>query len=375
MATVTVEQAEPGAEASKPPPRDEGRHQSRADVRAALLAEMEQAGKAERQAIEAEDAAQTEERRKAVEAIEAKPDPEEKPEEPSEDSDDADDEDDEEAAEETAPSTKKPDKELDKRLEQIRRAEKKSRADIAEAKAEFQTQVTRAKLELAQAQRQIEDFERLKTRARTNLPAVLRALGLTDDDFEPAAKLLYEESPTGKADPKVKARLGARDLRARESEEQVSALAQQVQELTRTIRERDERETLQREANAFLDRVEKQMNGENPLLAQLKGKSPARFRSLLGQVTQKLIEETDEAPDIEDVLQEAERFRRAQLEDEGIDVDSLIAKPAPAAERKPGKTLQGGGGAPPPTPKKKQSRKEVEQETLAMMREGRFDDD
>lgn len=385
MAIVTVEKAEPGAESPKPPPRDAGLMQTRASLRDSLISELEQAGRAERDEIEQRESGRsTEEEAETPAEPEEKPEPKKKPpveddDEPADDGDgDSDDEDDEEVTESKSKDEKKPDKELDKRLEQIRRTERKSREKLTAERDEFRREKAGFEAKVQPLLQKVQEFEALSKRARSNLPAVLRSLGLTDDDFEPAAKVLYEESPAGKNDPKVKARTGAQALRAREQEDQLSELTKQVQQLTRSIQERDEQAELQRHATTFLDNVQKQMNGETPLLSRLLDKNASRYRAHIAAVTQRLVQETDEIPDIDDVLAEAEKARREQLEDEGIDVEALLGKAAPAAtesEKKGGKTLQGGGGAPPPKPKSKQSRKELEKDVLARLRAGNLDDD
>ena len=262
-----------------------------------------------------------------------------------------------------------------KRLERIQRAEKRSRDALATERQKLDAERAEWKGRMDAAQR----VEQLAARAKYDPVAALQALGLTDEDFEPAAKALYAGPPAGRKDPKL-ATEAAERMRLRSTGDDVAQLRQQVGDLTRSLQERDARAAQEHQVAAYLDRALKvaaQLNGEAPIVRAMLAKNPEKARARIAAAAYRLAEETGEVPEPEEVLAALEAERRAELEELGLD-PAALAKPASGAAAgspapaKPSPSLGAGMGGPA-KPRTVRSREEELHDVERALRDGRLD--
>lgn len=281
-----------------------------------------------------------------LEEPEADPDPEAEIEEIEEPEAAAD----EEPAEEE-PEEDRPDPELERRARQLRKQELRMRERARSEREEIQ----RDREALRKDREEVEAFKRAKANARTDTAAYLRAAGLTEDDFEHSAKQLYSYTKEAAADPKNREAV-ARSQRERELQLEVENLKQRLdkQDEGRQQQERVERE--RQEAIRYMTGVQKAAK-PGTLAAHYLGKGGAaaeRAMQTLAGITAELAED-DELPLASDVLREYEKRRRAELDDDGVDVDALLKRKAapPANGKKPaanGASVKNGNGKPAARP-------------------------
>ena len=290
------------------------------------------------------------------------------------------------------PPEPKPDPAEERGMASVRRMEEQARkrltaeraamkAEIDKAKAEWAEERARAEKQLAPMMEQVKAFEALKARARYAPDAVLEHLGLTAADFEPAARALWSRTEAASADPKNREAV-ARMMRERETDDRVAAIIKKNEELEKRLAEQNDRWTAReqeaesaRQANEYLDAVTGAVSDSAPLVQRWMAKDKAKVREQFAVVAMELAQETGEAPNHADVVQEVERRRRADLEVLGFDPDAILATPkkaAPAAPAAPpAKTLRQAGGAPTP-PKKRQTDDELRAEFEQLRRSGQI---
>lgn len=298
----------------------------------------------------------------------AVPPPKELPaEEPGEDEAEEDGEE-----EDTTPAA---DPDLNKRLEAVNKREKRAKESMAREREAYQRERSAFEAEWSPRIKQAEEFADISRRVRHDPVGVLLGLGLTEDDFEPVAKVVYAHSTAARNNPQVR-EAAQRSMRERELSDQVAKLTRAVQDRDQRDQERDQRETVQRETVRFLDAVAKSASDETPLVRTMLEKSPEKARQRLAQVADAIIHETGEVPDHADVVAELEKLRRAELEELGIDIDTAIKRPkklSPAAdEKRPAKTLTNDLGKPT-TPRSALSRKEELADVRKALEEGRLE--
>lgn len=237
-----------------------------------------------------------------------------------------------EAEVETTPEPEepaRPDPELERRAAQLRKQEQRQRERLRNDRA----QLERDREELRASRAALDEFNKLKARAKYDPTGVLRHLGLTEDDFETAAKHIYSHSSAMVKDPKNRD-AADRAMRERELLSTIdslkSRLDKQDEERHNTARAEQERA----EAVRYIGGVRKAAR-PGTLAAHYIGKggaAEARALQTFATITAELAED-DDLPHPSDVLAEYERRRRAELEDDGVDVDALLKrKAAPAAK-------------------------------------------
>jgi len=351
-----------------PPPPDGARDATRSAARAASMASLADELGALDGATPAPEPAPEPQKAK-----EPDPEPEEKPaEEPAEEPEEEDD--DEEKAEEKA--EEKPDKDLSRRLSAVQREEKRAKAALAEERKAIADERRAVERERDDARAELNAFRKVQERARYDLPGVLRALGYKDDDFESAAREVYEASPKGQADPRLKGQ-AARTAKEREYDDRLARMERQNQELIAQLEQRD----LAQRAEAWIDGAAKAANDETPRVAAMLARSPARARAELKRVADRLVVETGEVPDHEDVVAELEK----DLDELGLVAPAASDKAAPktntlppAAKTKPAKALGSDlrtqGVQPRSQPMSRDERRRADMEQLAAdMAAGRLD--
>lgn len=292
-------------------------------------------------------------------------------EEPAED----EDADDEESEEETKPGASDPD--LNKRLDAVHKREKRAKESMAREREAYQREKAAWEKEWAPKVELAEKVAELSRRVRHDPVGVLMGLGLTEDDLDPIARVVYAHSKEARQDPKLR-EAAQRSMRERELADQVQQLTHKMEERDRRDQERERQETTQREVTRYLDEVSKAAGDDTPLVQTMLAKNADKTRARLGEVAHRLIEESGEVPDHAEVVAELEKIRRAELEELGIDPDSAIKrtkKPSPEAEEKrPAKhTLTNDLGKPATPRSAPVSRKEELADVRKALEEGRLE--
>lgn len=245
------------------------------------------------------------------------------------------------------------DPEAQKRLAGVQRQEQRFRermerdkAAHAKTVADFQAQVREWEPRI----RAVQDFEALKKRARYAPDDVLLALGLTEDDFEAAAKTLYARSQAGAKDPKYKA-AAVQTQREREKDARIASLEEKIDKLLSGQAQREEAATSEAEISAYVDRTVKAIGDGAPLVAAMMKKDAKKTRERLRAIGDRLADEIQGVPDPAEVVEALETERREQIEGDGWTVEEWLERQAaraapPAGGGKPPRQLgKAGGGA------------------------------
>lgn len=238
---------------------------------------------------------------------------------------DEDDDSDEETSDDDEPHS---DPETQKRLDTVRRAEKRSRESIARERQEFESERKQHEADLGK----LREFQGLAKRIKYDPAAALRLLGASEDDFEIIAQALYSESKAGAADPKRK-EAAARLLREREKEDKLTAQEKRLAELEAKI----ERQKLESEAQAesarYIDEVNSAAAAKYPLVAHLLKSDPDESGQGIVRAYEMLLKKNNgSTPKASAVVAEYDRAERARLKRIGIDPDT-IAKAKTAAKK------------------------------------------
>lgn len=260
-----------------------------------------------------------------------------------EDDESEDDEDDEDDAEDKEDAG---DAELAKRLAKVRKTEKRARDAIATERAALERDRAAFQTEVKEIAESAKRFEKLKARAKYQPDVVLAELGLVDEDFEDAAKILYARSKAGGADPKNR-EAAARLAREREQADRLTTLEKKNADLVDTLTKREQQELADRQAAAYVTKIAKRITDEAPLAKRRLAADPETARRELGAVAARLWESRGEQPSAKAVVKAYEKQRRRELVKQGVDIEALIKAPiktpakagdkkAAAAAKKPG---------------------------------------
>lgn len=257
--------------------------------------------------------------------------------------DDADDPDAEPKVE--AKPGEKTDPETDKRLSLVQKAEKRSRDAIAEAKREASQAIATERQRLDPLLEKTKAYESAVANARTNPVALLRALGVTDDEMEYVARQAYAESTAAQKKPENR-EAAARQRAEREHASELATLRKTVEELQGGLTKREQEAAAARDGERYIAGVTKAVvDADAPIVARMLEKTPQKAQNLLMQTALMMLNRDGEVPDHAEVIAELERNERAELADRGVDVDAIVkAKPAAATvvatpAAKPARTL------------------------------------
>jgi hypothetical protein len=264
-----------------------------------------------------------------------------------------------------------PDKDTQKRLDVIARAEKRAKQQLAADRLDFEEQRQAWKSEQRAAQAAIAKFEEMKTRAKRDPAGFMRSVGLAEDDFELAAQALYAESKAGMADPKRRAAVDAA-LRQRETGDSIAELRAQVEALKTEKLQAAARAEQATIVDQFVTTVAKAATAEKaPLVAKYLAKSPAKARAGLAAAALALLEAEGDVPEHADVIAAYELQRRRELEEMDVDLDVYLGRTDTAATitKKPSKTIGSKlGSSTPPAKVKRMSdddiRRAIETDSL-----------
>lgn len=226
-----------------------------------------------------------------------------------------------------------------KGLDQVRRAEKHARAKLDADRSALEQEREQHKAALAE----VEQFKALAKQIRRDPTAVLRALGLTDDDFEPIGQAIYADSKAGQADPNRKMTAAAR-LAQRERDEEMQALKKRADDLEAKY-EADKRAMAeQAEVQQYVAGVNQSIKS-TPLVAHLHKADPDAVLDGLSAAHARLLKAGNAAPTPRQVVLAYEKRERARLTALGIDLTKYVApakaaakpgaKPVVAADKKP----------------------------------------
>jgi hypothetical protein len=283
-------------------------------------------------------------------------------EEPAADEPDADTDADDESDEDETPA----DPETAKRLDVVRRAEKRARAQADAREAELTAREQRMADRLAR----LDEIERLAARAKYDPAAVLRAMGLTDDDFETVGQAIYAESKVAQSDPKRK-EIAAKLLREREQADKLTAIERRAQELEQKLERQREESEVRAEAARYFEQLNTTASTKHPLVAHLLKADPDDTQHGLVAAYERMMTKTKGAPPAAAaVVAEYDRAARAKFKRLGVDPDALIGKPAAAA------AAATPGAKPKPAAAKKPAddRVPTREELIAELSSGAFAD-
>lgn len=246
-------------------------------------------------------------------------------------------EDDDETADEPA------DADTAKRLESVQRAVRREKERSTKERADFES---RLEAEWGPKIKAAEKFGSLAARARYNTVAVLRELGITEDDFERVAQEIYAHSKAAGIKPEHRAH-AERAAREREQADELATLRKRLDERDAAEQTREQQVQAIAAAQRYVETIEKAASAKSPLARHFLSKKPEATRRRLGELALQLLEETGDRPSPSAVLARYETARRAELEELEVDVDAIL-KTQPATPVKPnGKPATNGKAAAP----------------------------
>lgn len=254
--------------------------------------------------------------------------------EPAE-SEEASDEEPAEAEPAPAPEKKaeaKPDE--DARLLAMQKAEKAAKVERMAA-AEERAKLATERKEKAETEKRLGAFEKALAKAKTDPGGVLELLGVPAERYEDLANYFYARSEKGKADPRYKD-VSERAMRERETRDGIEELRAELTALKTQAAEREARIEAERVAERHMTGVFKSARStkDAPLLARLFAKDAEKAERKLASIALELANESGELPDAEDIITTYEKRRRAELEDDGVDVDAMLKTAPPKPQSK-----------------------------------------
>ena len=267
---------------------------------------------------------------------------------PEDDEDEAADEDEDEDDEDIA-AKPDADPELAKRREAMRQTERRQRASLARDRQAFESERSEWKAQskaVADAQKRFDD---LAARVRYNPTAVLRELGMTEDDFEGAAQHIAAHSKAAGVTPAHKA-AAERAMREREAADKASNAEKRVEKLEQTIADERQQAAIARETEAYLGRVVRKVGEDSPLTHRLVAKNPARAKQALAATALELAQKLGQLPKSKAVIAAHEKKLTRELRDLGIAPPAAGAAPAKGAKTAGGKPKSAARPTPAPTP-------------------------
>lgn len=276
----------------------------------------------------------------------------------------------------------KPDAETEKRLAKVHAAEKRAKEALATERKTFADEKAQFERERHEFKGKLERFEQLAARAKYDPASVLLELGLTEDDFEPAARDIYTRSKAAKPGDRE---ASAARMQQREAQDTVAQMKKRLDEYEQREKQREVATQVEQAWQGYFGDVAKIAQADTSdasLVRSAMTKSPERTEKAMRTLANQMCQETGEWPDAADVVARYEKTKRAELDELGID-PSIVSKAgakAPAAKpadekRAPAKTLNGGelnGSTTAPKPGAK-GFKERRAETLSLLEAGKLD--
>lgn len=260
-----------------------------------------------------------------------------------------------EPSDDDEPELKSDDPKEQKLLDNVRRAEKRMREAASRRDTEFQAE--RAKWQ--QQVDRVAEVERLLSRAKHDPIALLRAAGVSDDDFELIAQAVYAESPALQKDPKQKAAAQAK-LREREKEEKLSTYEKKLADIEARLEQQKADAQSAQEAQAYISQINTAAAARHPLVATLLKADPDETHDALVKTFNALGKKLNRAPRPDEVVAAYDKSERARLARLGIDPSAIGKKPVVVAGKPVVKApANGNTPATPATPAPKNGAKKL----------------
>ncbi len=228
------------------------------------------------------------------------------------------------------------DPKVQKGLDAVRRAETRHRAQMERDRAEFAAEKAKHTERVAK----LDEYEDAAKRVKYDPAALLKKLGVVEDDFEMIAHAIYAESKAGSVDPNRKA-AAAQRLRDREKDDKYTAIERKQAELEKRI----EADKAERESAAHADRYIGEINtaakAKFPLVAHMMTAAPEDVSDGLQAAFERLQAKTGKTPKPAEVVAEMDRKERARLKALGVDADALLGTKATIATVKAAAKVNG----------------------------------
>ncbi len=238
---------------------------------------------------------------------------------------------------------------IDRRAKQFREEQAAERAKLEIDRAEL----ARLKAEIDGRGGSIDELRR---RAKLDPVTVLAELGIeSEDEWEAVGRGAYPRTKAGKTDPRAQPAV-AQTARERQLAQELADLKKTTSELAESMRTRDAQAQAQAFVSSYLDSAVKAIPAAPTLIGKLHAKSPEKARQALLELGRTMERQAMAAdgtakydpaytPSHAELIAQYEKNRRAELEEQGVDVDALLAvapakpAPAPAETKKPAATL------------------------------------
>lgn len=230
-----------------------------------------------------------------------------------------------------------PDAKTAKGLAAIEKQAKKFRDEQSRAKAELDVERAEIARLRAEATGKVSSIDELKKLKPLEL---LEKLGIeSEDDYDVLARAAYARTKKGKEDPRLKQQ-AEQTAETRDFKSKIAALEAKIEELGGEFSKRDAQAQTQSFVTKWQDDAIKAIPAEPTLIGRLATKAPEKARDVLLTIGKYLEKQSGETPTHAECIEEYEKYRRAELEETGVDVDALLRPATEAApKRAPGKTL------------------------------------
>ena len=251
----------------------------------------------------------------------------------------------EEEAVATEPEPEPEDAKAEQRIEKIHAAEKRSRMQLdSERKALEQERAEWAE-KMSQFEAHRTSYTKDRDRAKYDPASLLSGLGVTDpEDLMNAARQLHAMAVAGtdKATPEQQAQARAA-LRSREVDDRISKMEAENQRLRGEIEAKEQSAHTRAQVDAYTSNALEAVSDKSPIVQSMANRSPDDLREKILTFANIIIEQTDEVPDVSDVIDMIEASERKSLTDRGFDPELLLAatkraKPPVVGEKKPALT-------------------------------------
>lgn len=245
----------------------------------------------------------------------------------------------EESEEEVSEDSDEVEPEVAKKLAKVQKAEARSRAMIAQERADLE----RREAQFKEKFEAYGNFEKASKRVNYDPLGVLKQLGLHEDNYELAAQQLYSHSKAAAANPKSRD-AAQRALREREAFDRAEKAESEVQKLRDELMQEKQQMTEQRRIEAYVDGLVSTVSKKAPLLSRLVAKNSDKARLQLAQKAYSMAQESGDTPTAAEVVAALEKDKLDEYIAMGGDVSKLKAAPKPVETN--GKKVAAGKAKP-----------------------------
>lgn len=221
---------------------------------------------------------------------------------------------------------------VDKRMAEFREEQKKAKAEFAAEIQAEREKLAKERADIGSKGGSLDELRRLakSTRLEDRL-AALEKLGYdNEDDYALLGRAAYTRTKEGKADPRAKP-LADQTAKEREYSTKMEELQSKIDQLQKEFETRDQKAASQQFIEKYLDDAVKAIPTEPTLIGKLHAKSPQKARQAMLEIGARMEKSEGETPTHAEVIAEYEKQRRAELEEQGVDVDALL-KPSTATK-------------------------------------------